>query len=424
MRIRVAAVASAVLACFAVALSSVATAAPKHNHGLTINVTPKRILAGEGVLIYGQLNGSDNANQTIALYHHLNGSHRPGYSLVGTTTTNSVGFYSFNRAEGVVMTNREWFVRERGAHGVHSRTVGVLVAPLVGLSASTPQADTRQWIDFTGQVTPNHAGDVVYLQEQVNGGDTWHTLKRGHVGVGSFFHIPYRWQVPGIYNVRVLIRRDARNIAGESDPVTVTIQQAERAGFSITTDDPIITYGQSATISGVLDMAGKKTPDANVTVSLWGRVAGHAHFSLIADSTTGTNGSYSFTVTPQQNTNYQVRMTFAPHRSTAVLFEGVKDVVTLTPSSTTSSVNGTVTFTGTVTPDKDGDVVYLQRLGKDSHWHTVGVALVHGSSAFTFAWTFGNPGPHTFRARVPGDGVNVGGASAPVTIAVATTPTT
>ncbi len=72
-----------------------------------------------------------------------------------------------------------------------------------------------------------------------------------------------------------------------------------------------------------------------------------------------------------------MRTTFAPRRHTAVLFEGVQDVVTMTSSSPTSTVGGHVTFTGSVSPDKAGHVIYLQKLGKDGDWHTVEVRFVN-----------------------------------------------
>ena len=56
-----------------------------------------------------------------------------------------------------------------------------------------------------------------------------------------------------------------------------------------------------------------------------------------------------------------------------------------------------VTFTGTVTPDKAGDVIYLQRLGKDDRCHIVEVRTVRFDSTYQFAWMFGNSG----HRRVP-----------------------
>ena len=117
----------------------------------------------------------------------------------------------------------------------------------------------------------------------------------------------------------------------------------------------------------------------------------------------------------QSSTNelYQVRTTFAPRRHTAVLFQGVQDVVTMTPSSSTSTVNGHITFSGSVSPDKGGHVIYLQKLGKDGDWHTVEARFVDNASTYQFGWTFGTAGTKEFRARILGGPVNVGAASAP-----------
>ena len=80
----------AVLALLSSALVSIAVPAgalahgPRHNHGLTIAATPNPIISGEGVLIYGQLNGSNHSGQTIYLYHRVNPAH--SFTLIGTTT--------------------------------------------------------------------------------------------------------------------------------------------------------------------------------------------------------------------------------------------------------------------------------------------------------------------------------------------------
>ena len=227
-------------------------------------------------------------------------------------------------------------------------------------------------------------------------------------------HLP-RWRVPGSHDVRALFPADARNVRSSSNPVTVTIQQKQVAGFTINTSAPIIAYGQSATISGVL--SGSSTTGTPVT--LWARNAYQSAFTPIADTTTGAGGSYTFPAqAPSNNTLYQVRTTLAPHRHTAVLFEGVQDVVGMTPSSTTSTVGGSVTFTGTVLPDKAGDPIYLQRLGADGNWHNVEIRTVTSGSTFQFGWRFGKAGSYEFRARIYSDRANVGGASTPVTISV------
>ncbi|MBV8219453.1 MAG: hypothetical protein JO325_13385, partial [Solirubrobacterales bacterium] len=280
---------------------------------------------------------------------------------------------------------------------------------------------------FTGSVTSNHAGERVVLQEETKYGD-WRDLKSGRLDGGSNYSIIYRWAFAGDHTVRVLFPRDVRNIAGASDPVTVEVQQKQVPGFTITSSDQLISYGQSVTISGVLDEpSSTTTPDPNIPVTLWARNAYQSQFTPVADTTTGTDGSYTFLPqAPDYNTVYQVRTTMAPARHSAALFEGVQDVLTMTPDSTTSEVGGHITFTGTVLPDKAGHVIYLQRLGADGDWHNEEIQFVTNASTFQFGWTFGKAGTYQFRARITGDRGNVGGASAPVAIQVspATNPST
>jgi hypothetical protein len=415
MRPRLAVLAMVVTTLVAVVVPSVVTAAPRHNRGLTINAIPNPIDSGEGVFIYGHLNVPPAANQTIILYHHLAGSGR-GYTEVGRTTTNSHGFYQFTRAEDVVTTNRSWFVRDAGIHQIHSRTVFERVAALVSLSASTSTAVTGQPVTFTGHVDPDHAGEQVVLQQETASGN-WHSLTSARLDGASNYSIVHGWRMAGDHTVRVLFPSDRENIRGVANPVTVVVQQKQIPGFTISTSDQLISYGQQVTISGVLDKADTGTP-----VTLWARTASQSTFTPIADTTTGSGGSYAFAPqAPASNTVYQVRTTLAPRRHSAVLFEGVQDVLTLTPSSTTSEVGGHVTFTGTVLPDKAGHVIYLQRLGADGDWHNEEIRVVTNASTFQFGWTFGKAGTYQFRARITGGGGNVGGASAPVTIQVAPT---
>jgi hypothetical protein len=419
MRLRFTLLAAALAALASVAAPGVAAAAPVHNRGLTIHAVPNPIIAGEPVLIFGQLKGPDHANQVIRLYHRIDPA--PRFTLISTTHTNAFGQYEFTRAEDIVMTNRNWFVRGPGF--THSRTVHERVAALVSLASSAPAGFTRHPIVFSGHVTPGHAGSPVLLQQENAAGTRWHTITRGRLGPGSDYNISYAWRVPGSYDVRAVFPGDIRNITAPSDPVTVIIQQTEVPDFTINTSDPIVANGQAVTISGVLDRAGTTTPEPGTSVSLFGRMPGQTPLREITTTTTGTDGSYTFSnVSSATNQLYQVRTTFAPRRHSAVLFEGVQDVVTMQGSSQTSTVDGHVTFTGSVSPDKAGHLIYLEKLGKDDNWHVVEVRFVNNASTFQFGWTFGTAGSKTFRARITGGPVNVGAASAPVTIDVTQPP--
>jgi hypothetical protein len=417
MRPRFTVLAAVIVASALATVPGLAGAAPIHNRGLTIHAVPRSIIAGEAVLIYGQLKGPDHAGQTVRLYHRINPD--PAFSLIGVTKSDSAGRYEFTRAEGIVETNRSWFVR--GPALTHSHTVHERVQALVGLQASAVTGTTLHPITFSGHVTPNHAGGRVVLQAQKGSSDDWKTLKRGVIGPDSNYQIGYAWRTPGQRDVRVLFRGDARNTLSVSDPVAITIQQTQIADFTINTSDPIVANGSPSLISGILDARGTTTPEPATAVALFGHLPANGPLEELQSTTTGSDGSYSFTVQTTTNEIYQVRTVTAPVRHTARLFQGVQDMVTMTPSSTTSTVGGQLTFSGTVSPDKAGHVIYLQKLGSDNDWHTVEVGAVSPSSTFQFGWTFGTPGTKQFRARITGGPANVGGASPGVTIAV--TPT-
>jgi hypothetical protein len=416
MRLRITVLACALAALASAAAPSIAGAGPLHNRGLTIHAVPQHIIAGEAVLIFGQLKGPDHANQVITLYHRLNPN--PGFTVIGVTKTNANGQYEFTRQEGIVDTNREWFVR--GPATTHSRTVHERVDALVSLAASSTSGLTRHPIVFSGHVTPGHTGSVVALQEQKGSSDDWRTIATARVGPGSNYTISQAWRVPGAYDVRVKFRGDARNTPAVSDIASVVIEQTEMPGFTINTSDPIVQNGQAVTISGVLDSPGSTTGEPNTSVSLFAKVPqSNGPYRELTTTTTAADGSYSFAnVASSTNELYRVRTTFAPRRHTAVLFEGVQDVVTMSSNSSTSTVDGQVVFTGSVSPDKAGHAIYLQKLGKDGDWHTVEVRFVNSASTFQFGWTFGTAGTKEFRARITGGPANVGGASAPVTIVV------
>jgi hypothetical protein len=413
MRPRIVVLAGALSALTLAAAPAVAPAAPHHNRGLTIAATPNPISSGEGVLIYGQLKGSAVSGQTIYLYHRIAG--QPRFTLIGHTTTNSFGFYEFTREEGVVLTNRNWFVR--GPNGTHSRTIHERVSALVSLSSTSATADTGQPVGFSGAVSPAHPFQRVLLREQDSiTGSGFKTIGVTRTDGASAFVIAHRWARPGVYAVQATFPGDFRNIRGESDTITIIVQQKENADFTINSSRPVIQDGQSVTISGVLDQPGTTSPEPATTVALWGHATGQP-LTQLATTTTGSDGSYSFTQAPIHNTVYHVRTTGKPHRKTTALYEGVQDVVTMSATSSTGTVGGTDTFNGTVAPDKAGHLIYLQRL-ENGKWYDVAVSVVGPGSTFTFAHTFGTPGAKVFRARIYGGPENVGGVSPPVTVTV------
>jgi hypothetical protein len=401
----------------AVAMPSAAAAHPVHDRGLTIGVTPNPITAGESVLIYGKLVGPNVADQTVTLYHRVNP--QVGYSVVSRTTTSNTGFYDFPRADGVVMSNREWFVRGPGT--THSRTVHEKVEALVNLSSSTSATDTNTPVTFTGSVSPTHAGQEILLQVPATYNNGWRTIATGAINGRSQFSVSHRFARPGIETVRALLRSDARNTASPSDSLTVSVQQAQVPGFTINSPSPIIPEGGTTTISGVLDKAGTNVVEPDTEVTLYGNTATGPQTPL-ATTMTGADGSYSFpNQAPKSNTVYKVKTTLAPARHSAALYEGVSSVLSLSATPMAPEIGQAVTFSGTVSPADAGQYIYLQRQDANGDWYDVGVHVVGAAGAYTFYRVFGAAGAHSFRTRVYGDGENVGGASTPVTINVSGT---
>jgi hypothetical protein len=418
MRLRFTVLATALAAFVIAAIPSLASAAPHHNRGLTIHAVPPSINAGDEVDIIGRLTGPSPGGQTVRLWHRINPNGQ--FTPLGTRTTDSAGRYEFTRADGIVDSNRSWFVAGPGA--THSKVVHEHVAALVSIdpdpaSGGVVPAQTRQPITFTGHVTPDHSGQIVKLQVSLDQGDNWRTIKTGRLGAGSNYSIAEAWRTAGPREVRVILPPDARNTRGISDTVTVQVQQRQVSGFSIQSSDQLIPYNSQATISGVVDQPGGSTPDAGASVSLYAHMPHGGPYKVVQTTTAGSDGSYTFTVQPSTNEWYVAKLTFTPRIHSAALFQGVQDLVSMTgPSNAT--VDQHVDFSGTVTPDKSGHVIYLQKLGADNQWNTVEVRTVSSASTFSFGWTFGAAGTKQFRARILGGPVDIGGASAPVSVTV------
>ena len=111
-------------------------------------------------------------------------------------------------------------------------------------------------------------------------------------------------------------------------------------------------------------------------------------------------------------------------RRTAHLNQGVQDVLTIQPPATSVLVGQKVTFTGTVIPDKSGQTIYLEQLGKDGRWHTIQIGEVRRGSTYLFRWKSGVPGQFTFRTHILSGGHNVGARSGSAMVTVTVPPPT
>lgn len=390
-----------------------------HCH-ISLNVAPREITAGDPVVAFGRLlctRPIDAAGETVQLYEHSFGT--PGYTLVQSASTGSLGFYELTQTG--VDTNSSFYVR---SHRTQSGRRRVRVAAQVTLSG--PPEGTQlltgspNAVTFTGTVTPADAGARVILQRQnALTGNEWRRIGYGMVGAEGAFSIVHTFIVPGDANLRVLIRSRATNIPSPSNVLTYEISQAQNPHLTINASSDPIVYGQSVTISGVA------TGLASTPVTLFERTASQHGFAPVSEVKTNASGEYTFPAqAPVYNTFYEVRSgAKASGEKSAVLYEGVNDVLTAEVSPSTIQAGQALTFKGTVAPAHAGHIVYLERQNASGDgFHVVQIATIGAGSTYTIVHTVYDVGTKVFRVRVPGDPENEGAVSTPFTIQVTPAP--
>ena len=408
----------------ALALAATGASADRHSGSggrchVNLNVAPRLITSGDSVLAFGSLrchgerNRAPVAGATVQLLEHSSGT--PGFGVVQSTTTDARGFYEFNPV--AVTVNSAFYARSGGAvsqrRAVRVAALVTLAGPPEGTQLLTGAANK---VTFTGTVTPAEVGARVVLQRQnALTGNEWHRIDRGRVGPGGSFSITHTFLVPGDANLRVLVRASGRQIASPSNVLTYEISQAQNPHLTINSSADPIAFGQPVTISGAV------SPGVKEPVTLLARTARQRGFAPVAEVSSDAAGNYSFPAqSPIYSTFYKVR---AGGKHSAVLYEGVKDVLTAAVSQTTVQAGQALTFSGKVSPDHTGHVIYLERQNASGvGFHVVQVAFVEAGSAYAIAHTVYDPGTKVFRVQIPGGPENEGAASAPFTIQVTPAP--
>jgi len=378
---------------------------------------PHLLEAGETVSVFGHLSCVRHANaagRTVTLLQRIVGT--PGFTVVATTSTDGRGFYDLMTPG--VLSNSVFYVRSNGAASGR-RTVDVfahvaLTGPPEGTELLTGPAHK---VTFAGSVSPADVGALVVLQRQnALTGNTWRRIQLGQVGAGGSYSITHTFVVPGDANIRVLVRSEGRNVPSPSEVLTYEISQAQNPQLTINASTNPISYGQSVTISGAVVGVAANTP-----VTLLAHTAHQLGFAPASEVKTDGSGNYTFPAqAPINSTFYQVR---AAGKTSAVLYEGVKDLLTAAVSQKTVPAGKPLTFTGTVAPDHGGHVIYLEQQNRSgSGFHIVQVETVGPGSAYSIAHTVYGVGGVVFRVKIPGGPENEGAASAPLAVEVTPVP--
>ncbi|HUA74455.1 MAG TPA: hypothetical protein VL988_06830 [Solirubrobacteraceae bacterium] len=398
----------------------------KHCH-TSIESGAAQVLAGEAVTLFGKLScpsGTSVAGREVTVVQREQGGSAADFATLGVATTEADGSYQLT--SGALQANTIFRVRGAG-HGAHAT---VKVAPLVTLDGPSPTAQLSTAgarphgahparVTFTGTVDPGGAGARVSLQiADLAAGGQWHTVRFADVADDGSYAVAHSFRTAGQFDVRVLVHTHRHNVPAASEPILYEVVQAQNPKLTISASPDPADYGATVTITGAAAEAQEQP------VTLLAR--GHGgKFTPVASGTTDDEGHYSFTQTATQNTAY--RVSSGATTLSTVLYLAVRRVLAQAPAPGEVPAGQAATFTGTVTPAADGQVVYLERQNSGgTGFHVIASGTVSASS-YSISHAFTHAGSATLRITVPGDATFVPTVGAPfallVTPAAATTLT-
>lgn len=406
-----------------------ALAAHKQRHAATptgpckarLNVAPRLIYTGGSPLAWGRLScpGHEDASKPVTLYRYTVGS-PPGFEAIGTTTTNPLGGYSLSVG---ALTSNTYFYAVVGGVRSATRKVGVVASVTLngptegvlpaGLETGKPNNTKYR---FTGSVSPKDAYARVVLQRQnALTGDEWHRIGAGYANKNGEFTIPHVFVVPGDANIRVLVRSSHRNVASPSNELNYEISQAQNPKLTIESVSDPSPYPTPVTIHG--------TTAPNTLLTLMARNVHQTPFTPVSQVKSNEKGEYTFPAqVPVESTFYEAQ---GGGQTSAVLFQGVNVVlsdVTMSPAVSSIPATETLTFSGSVSPDRAGHSIYLESMDAAGKFHVVQKAEIGSASTFSIVHYVYSEGTNVFRVRVPGDPQNGGAVSQTFTVQVTPPP--
>ncbi len=190
----------------------------------------------------------------------------------------------------------------------------------------------------------------------------------------------------------------------------VSLQGSARQKITVT--PTTITYGSSASVTGVLtDIDG--VPLAGRTTRLQSRAQGTATWTTVATLTTSSTGTVSTSVKPSANLEYRLisdaTSAYAAASSAAVLVQ-VRQQVTAALSASSITLGQSVTIRGSVAPNHTGQTVSLQ-YHYSGAWHTVTTATLTSTSTYSFTYQPGSTGTRSLQVYRPADADHASGTS-------------
>jgi hypothetical protein len=184
---------------------------------------------------------------------------------------------------------------------------------------------------------------------------------------------------------------------------------ATRSGVALDASKKFANFNEGVTLSG--QVIGSNV--AGITVALQENPFPFNGWTEVSTTTTDASGHYQFIRPLRSNTAWRVVAQTKPPGTSAPVFVIERDTVTLKASTSRPKRRHTVLFTGTSSPARVGNPVYIQRLGKRG-WRTVLKATLSPTpipDTVSYAVRLKRVVSGVYRAYVPDGYDHVAGAS-------------
>jgi hypothetical protein len=394
---------------------------PVHGCRVVTYAEPRTVTVGEQVEAVGQVLCHSSATASgvqVTIFARSQGQTQ--FHQFTTVTTGPGGTF---RLAPQTISSDVWFYavalgHRSGTSRVRFAPLVTLVGPPEGTQIKTGKANA---VTFTGTVSPADAGAELILQrENSSSFEEWIPIQLGVVKLGGVYSIKHTFVVPGDANLRVIVRPHGKfTVRGISQTLSYGISQPQNPQLTINSSADPVPYGQPVTLEGNVVGVPAGTP---VTLMSHPRDHVQALSAVASSKTLDASGTYRFTVpSATSNTVYKV---VSGSVSSAQLFQGVKYILNAGVSATSVQSFTPITFSGTVTPAREGKIVYLERENLyGGGFHVADVGKVNSEGKFSIEhFVFGAGSKQVYRLKVPGDPENQTVGSGPFVIQVTPAP--
>jgi Fibronectin type III domain len=340
----------------------------------------------------------------------VSGSGRGCNTLVGSFTVNQIGFSSANGALDRLDLTFEQHCEGatpalRGRLRYRARADVTPPAQATGVTA-TRASDGSVHLSWANPSDGDYAGTVVRFLPSPQAPGLATAGRYAYTGTGTSVDVS-GLSAGRTYTFAVFTYDSTGNV---SRARVVSVPGSPRQ--KITVAPTTITYGSSASVTGVLtDIDG--VPLAGRTTRLQSRPPGTATWTTVATLTTSSTGTLSTSVKPSANLEYRLisdaTSAYAAAPSAAVLVQ-VRQQVTAALSASSITLGHSVTIKGSVAPNHAGQSVSLQYYYSGA-WHTVKTATLTSTSTYSFSYWPGSAGIRSLRVYRPADADHAAGTS-------------